>query len=133
MSTAPDWGKLDGMRKLTKLTIGLVVALGPTFSAAAVSAPAGADTTVEAQQAAPTITITKFVNDPADLAAKVGEAITITNNDGFIHSVTADDGTFAMDVPGKGSVTLTIPKAGSFPYTCTYHPGQHNPATINVS
>jgi len=67
------------------------------------------------------------------IAAKVGQPITVTNNDGFNHTVTAKDGTFNVDVPGNGSVTLTVPTAGSFPYSCTYHPGQHNPASINVS
>jgi len=63
----------------------------------------------------------------------VGDTVTFTNNDGFVHSVTADDGSFNVDVPGKGSVTVTLPTAGSFPYNCVYHPGQHNPATITVS
>ena len=110
------------MRTLTKLTIAVGVL---TLSLAA--AP-----TVEAQ-GGPTITINDFIYDPADLAAKVGQDVTVTNNDGFDHTITANDGTFDMNVPPNGTVTLKIPKAGSFPYTCTYHPGQHNPATINVS
>lgn len=128
-------GTFEGMRTLTKLTIGLVVALAPSFTGVglAAQAEASADSAVTAQQAAPAISITKFMYNPADLTAKVGETITITNNDGFVHSVTASDGTFALDVPGKGTVTLTIPKAGSFPYSCVYHPGSHNPASITVS
>jgi plastocyanin len=38
-----------------------------------------------------------------------------------------------VTVPAKGNATVTVPKAGNFPYTCTLHPGQHNPASINAS
>ena len=86
-----------------------------------------------AEAAGPTITIKEFMYNPADISAKVGQPITVTNDDGFNHTVTAKDGTFNIDVPGKGTVTLTVSKAGVFPYMCTYHPGSHNPATINVS
>jgi plastocyanin len=113
---------VEPMRTLTKLTVALGVM---TLSLAA--AP-----TVEAQ-GGPTITIKDFIYDPADLAARVGQEVTVTNSDGFDHTITANDGTFDMNVPPNGSVTLKMSKAGSFPYTCTYHPGQHNPATINVS
>jgi plastocyanin len=36
-------------------------------------------------------------------------------------------------VPAKGNATVTVSKAGSFPYECTLHPGQHNPASIKAS
>ncbi len=113
----------------------VVVALGLSFahSSFAVQPGAGASTEPKAAPAGPTITIKDFIYDPADVTGKAGQSITIANNDGFNHTVTAKDGTFDLDVPGNGSVTLTISKAGTFPYSCTYHPGQHNPATITVS
>jgi plastocyanin len=117
------------MRKLTMLTVGLVVALGLAFTAVGV-APGG-ETTAEAQQSA--ITINDFQYEPAEAAAKVGQPITITNNDDMPHTVTAKDGSFDVNVPAKGSATVTVPKAGKFPYDCTLHPGQHNPASINAS
>jgi plastocyanin len=49
------------------------------------------------------------------------------------HTVTAEDGSFDVTVPAKGNATVTVPSAGSFPYTCSLHPGQHNPAKINAS
>ena len=122
------------MRTFTKLTIAVAVLLGPSVAAVgAASEPRAGASQVEAQQAAPTITIADFKNDPADLAAKVGQAITVTNNDAFPHTVTANDGTFNVEVPANGTVNLTVPKPGAFPYTCTIHPGQHNPASITVS
>ena len=119
------------MRKLAMLSAGLVVALG--LSLTAVGVAPGGEATAQAQ-AAGGITIDQYQYNPAELAAKVGQAITITNNDDVPHTVTAKDGAFDVTVPAKGSGTVTVPKAGSFPYTCTLHPGgQHNPASINAS
>jgi plastocyanin len=117
------------MRTMTKLTIGLVALLGLAFTAVGVSsgAPAGA------QAAGKTINIKDFKYNPADLAVKVGESVTVTNGDTAPHTVTARDGSFNVDVPPNGKATLTVTKAGSHPYYCTYHPDQHNPAKIDAS
>lgn len=117
------------MRKVTVLTACLAAALGLSFTAVTVTSEREAG----AQAAGPAISIDQFQYNPAEVAATVGQPITVTNNDEFPHTVTAQDGTFDVVVPAKGSATVTVPKAGSFPYTCTYHPGQHNPATINAS
>lgn len=122
------------MRTLTRLTVAMgALALSSTAVGIAPGREAGASGPVTAQQTAATVTIKDFIYTPADLAVKVGQPVTITNDDGFPHTVTAKDGTFDLEVPANGSMTLTVSKAGSFPYMCTYHPGQHNPATINVS
>lgn len=112
------------------LTAGLAVALGLGLTAVGVTP--GSETAADAQ-AANAITIDQFQYNPAELAAKVGQPITVTNNDDFPHTVTAKDGAFDVTVPAKGNATVTVPKAGNFPYTCTLHPGQHNPASINAS
>lgn len=124
-------GYQEAMRKLTMFTAGLVAALGLSFTAVGIASEGEA--TAQAAPAAGTISIDSFQYNPAELAATVGQPITITNNDEFPHTVTAQDSTFDVEVPAKGSATVTVPKAGSFPYTCTFHPGQHNPATINAS
>ncbi len=115
------------MRKLAMLAAGIVAAVGLSF----VGVAPGEDSTAEAQAGG--ITIQQFQYNPAELAAKVGQAITITNNDDFPHSVTAKDGSFDVTVPAKGNATVTVPKAGNFPYSCSLHPGQRNPASINAS
>jgi plastocyanin len=117
------------MRKLTVFTASLVIALGLAVTAIGV-APHKAAATGQQGQA---ITISDFQYNPAELAAKVGQPITITNNDDAPHTVTAKDKSFDVTVPAKGNATVTVPKAGNFPYTCTLHPGQHNPASINAS
>lgn len=118
------------MRKMTMLIAGLVVAFG--LAVTAVGVAPGGESTAQAQ-AAGAITIDQFQYNPAELATKVGQPITITNNDDMPHTVTAQDGSFDVTVPAKGNATVTVPKAGAFPYTCTLHPGQHNPASINAS
>jgi plastocyanin len=117
------------MRKLTMLTVGLAVALGLFFVAVGVTP--GGERTAQAEGGA--ITIDQYQYNPAELAAKVGQPITITNNDDVPHTVTAKDKSFDVEVPAKGNATVTVPKAGDFPYTCTLHPGQHNPASIKAS
>ncbi len=94
---------------------------------------------VNAQQANPTITINPtggnpYTFEPAQLDAKVGQPITVTNNDpNGVHSVTAKDRSFNVDVPPQSSATLTVSKAGKYDYICTYHTDAHNPASLNVS
>ena len=116
------------MRILTKFTIGLLAIFGVAFMAISVSShtPARA-------AAGKAIDIKDFQYNPADLAVKTGDTVTVTNEDDAPHTVTAQDGTFDVNVPAHGSATLTVPKAGSHPYACTYHPGQHNPAKITAS
>lgn len=92
----------------------------------------------DADQAGPRITISNegasYVYSPAQLDAKIGQAITLTNQDpNGVHSVTADDRSFSVDVPPKSRATLTVSKAGAYPYYCQYHPDSHNPASITVS
>ena len=96
--------------------------------------------TVDAQETSPTITIDNtgadppYTFSPAALEAKVGQAITVTNNDpNGVHSVTAKDRTFNVDVPPQSSVTFKVSKAGKYDYACQYHSDAHNPASLNVS
>jgi plastocyanin len=117
------------MRVFTKLTIGLlaITGLSVTVVGVAPSQRAGA------QAAGPAITINDFQYDPADLAVKVGDTITVTNNDVTPHTVTAKDGSFNADVPANGTATFTVSAAGSFPYYCTYHNSGHNEAKVTAS
>lgn len=117
------------MRTLTKLTISLLAVLGLSVTVVGVASGPQAG----AQEAGATISITDFQYDPADLAVKVGQTVTVTNNDVTPHTVTAKDGSFNADVPAGGTATLTVPAAGSFPYGCTYHTDGHNEAKITAS
>ncbi len=69
---------------------------------------------------------------PAELTGTTGQPARSANNDGFIRFVTANDGTFNVDVR-PNTKTVTVSEAGALPYSCTYQPGQQNPASINLS
>jgi plastocyanin len=123
----------------TKLAIALAIA-GLSFTGIGIVShdEARATPAFNVQQANPTITIsnegTNYTYSPTQLEAKVGQAITITNNDpNGVHSVTAKDHSFTVDVPPQSSATLKVSKAGNYPYYCQYHTDSHNAASLNVS
>lgn len=69
------------------------------------------------------ITISDFSFDVPD-TVEPGAEITVRNEDGVGHTVTADDGE-SFDVPvGPGEeVTFTVPEEeGEYPFHCTPHP-----------
>src|SRR5437763_14606951 len=113
------------MRVLTKLTIALAAVLGLAFTAVGVASQPQAG----AQAAAPTITIKDFQYNPADLAVKVGQKITVTNNDTTPHTVTARAGSLNADVPPNGTATPPLAKPGSLPDYYPDHANEHNPPT----
>jgi plastocyanin len=126
----------------TKIALAVTTIAGLSCAAIVLVPQAGAGATpaLKVQEANPTITITNQGGDqpysfsPAQLNAKAGQAITVTNNDANgVHNVTAKDHSFSVDVPPKGSATLTIPKPGNYDYFCTYHTDSHNQASITVS
>ncbi len=130
------------MSRTRKLALAVAVAAvaGLSFTVFGVVPPGEAHATpaFAVNQANPTITITNeginYTFSPAQLNAKVGQAITITNKDpNGVHNVTANDRSFSVDVPPQSSVTLKVSKAGSYPYYCQYHLDTHNPATLNIS
>ena len=124
-------------RKLA-VAVAAVVGLSSTALGVGLASEAHASPAAPPAQGNPTITITakgtNYTNSPAQVNAKVGQAITIINKDPVtVHSVTAKDRSFTVDVPANGTVTLTVSVPGSHPYYCTYHPDTHNPATITIS
>jgi plastocyanin len=68
------------------------------------------------------ITIKGFKFSPASLNAKVGDSISVTNDDGTSHSATADDGSFDTTKFSSGTKTIKVEKAGSIAYHCQVHP-----------
>src|SRR2546428_12928308 len=94
-----------------KHTIAAVAVMGLWFTAigAIDQAEAHATGAVTVEQANPTITITTggsspYTYNPAQLNAKVGQAITITNDHpNGAHSVTAKNRSFTAAVPPKGT------------------------------
>lgn len=132
---------LTAMFRTRKLALAVAAAAGLSLTALGAVPTGEAHASLAAPApppANPTITITNeglhYTYSPAQLNAKVGQAITIVNKDpNGVHSVTANDHSFAVDVPPNSSVTLKVSKPGSYPYYCQYHPDAHNPATLTIS
>jgi plastocyanin len=74
------------------------------------------------------LTISGNAFSPASVTA--GTEFTITNNDSVAHTVTADDDSFDVNVPAKGTATLTIDTAGNYPIHCKIHSSMHGTITV---
>lgn len=86
---------------------------------------------VSADVGQPTVAISNFAFQPAQLTVPIGTTVTFTNNDSVAHTATSDTGVFDSGMLPKGqSYEFTFTKAGSFPYYCIPHPAMK--ATIIV-
>lgn len=81
------------------------------------------------QPGAVTITIESF-DFGEDVTVKAGQQFTVTNKDGVGHTFTADGGEFDVPVGPGESKTVTIAKAGSYPFHCTPHPRMTGTITV---
>lgn len=91
-------------------------------TAGAATTTGGAATTAAGTPAAPgAIAIHNFAFQPMTLSAKVGDSITVTNQDNTSHSLTANDGSFDTGVFNSGSKTVKLTKAGTFSFHCQIH------------
>jgi len=69
--------------------------------------------------------------NPAELTVAVGETITFTNNDGFAHTFTADNGEFDSDnVDSGGTFEFTPEAAGGIPFHCKIHSNMTGTITV---
>ncbi len=80
-----------------------------------------------------TISISGMAFKPSTITVKAGTKITWTNNDGFAHTVTSDDGsTFSSgNLASYGVFNFTPSAAGTINYHCNIHSGMT--ATIIVT
>lgn len=68
------------------------------------------------------IVIKDFKFDPEKLTAKVGDKITVTNNDSATHTLTAKDKSVDTGELVEGANgTITLAKAGTIDYVCNIH------------
>ena len=70
--------------------------------------------------------------DPEMVKVPVGGTVMWTNNSGNIHNVTFTDTSIkASTVMSKGDAfKVTFPKAGTYKYTCTFHPGMDGTVVV---
>lgn len=93
---------------------------GSTLFAVPVSALAKARVTTPVVY---TVTLNQMKFGPLPATLHVGDTIEWANNDIFLHSVTAKDKSFDVELKPKAHVRTTFRHAGTFPFACRYHPG----------
>jgi plastocyanin len=108
------------MRALRRFTVvGLILA---TVLLSACGSKSSSSSSASGSNAPLTITIKNFAFSPATLNAKVGDTITVKNEDSAPHSVTATDHSFDTGVLNKGqTATIKVDKAGTENYICSVH------------
>ena len=68
------------------------------------------------------VTIQGMKFNPAEVNAKVGDTITVTNMDGAPHTLSAEDGSFDSGKLTKGqSADIALPAPGDFAFHCKIH------------
>lgn len=99
-------------------------------------AGAGGDANGGREDSAAAVTIKTFAFQPSPIKISAGTAVTWTNEDDILHTVTAGergaaDAAFDEDLDGPGSrATLTFDTPGTFAYHCSIHPGMDAAITV---
>ena len=79
-----------------------------------------------------TVLIRDFKFEPANLTATPGAKVTVKNEDGAAHTLTADDRSFDTgNIEGKGQKEITAPNTDRVAYKCEIH--QYMTGVIQVS
>jgi plastocyanin len=68
---------------------------------------------------------------PAVVSAKVGDTVEWINKDFLVHTATARNGDFDVNLAPKKTGSVVVKKAGTVDYYCRYHPNMK--ATLNVA
>ena len=70
-----------------------------------------------------TVTIRDMAFGLLPAGLKVGDVIEWVNADIFVHSATARDKSFDLELKPKAHVRMTLKQAGIVAFYCRYHPG----------
>jgi len=100
-------------------------------AAALASGLAACSSSSKSSGGALSVTIKGLTFSPASLNAKVGDTVTVTNQDGIAHTFTADDGSFDTGSFASGSKKVALTRAGAIAYHCNIHSSMHG--TLQVS
>ena len=103
----------DGVKPAS--TAGSSTRLPSTTTTAGATAPPGAPAPL-------TVVIKDFKFRPTEVAAKVGDTITVINEDDAEHSMTAKDGSFDAGHFTHSTRTVQVNAAGRFEFQCEVHP-----------
>jgi plastocyanin len=70
-----------------------------------------------------TVTLDQMKFGPLPATLHVGDTVEWVNNDIFLHSATAKDKSFDVELKPKAHLWTTFHQAGTFSFACRYHPG----------
>jgi plastocyanin len=96
--------------------VAVLVTYGVTSEDSATTSSSTAGTEPDA------IRIQNFEYSPEPLVVDAGATVTVTNEDGTVHTLTADDGSFDTgDLDGGATATIAITEPGTHRYFCDVH------------
>ncbi|MEY2450024.1 MAG: hypothetical protein QOH79_3500 [Acidimicrobiaceae bacterium] len=104
---------------LRRLTLIIVLTVAAACSSGSSTSSSGSSTS--SSPSGRTIAIKDFTFNPTPLEAKVGDTITVTNQDNTDHELKANDNSFTTGRFATGAKTITVTKAGEFAYHCDVH------------
>ena len=93
---------------------------GAALAAAPVCGPALAKSKPAASYP---VTVAEMRFGPTPGRLHVGDTIEWVNDDIFVHSATAKDKSFDVELKPKAHLWTTFHRAGTYAFTCRYHPG----------
>lgn len=112
---------LGGRSPLLAVLVVPVVAITAVLATRVVAGPATGSSTAAARSA-DAVVIRDFAFGPPSLAVSKGTRLTVRNEDGTLHTLTARNGSFdtgALEAGTTGTVVLNQP--GTFEYRCEIH------------
>jgi len=90
------------------------ISYAATIAFALLSVPATAETIQ--------VTIDKLVFAPTVVNAKIGDTIEWINKDALVHTATARNGDWDVNIPANQRGQIQLKKAGAVDYYCKLHP-----------
>jgi plastocyanin len=119
----------DRLRRLPTIVLALLVplvALATVLVTLNVTddarSSAASSTSGRRSASAPAISIKDFQYSPDPISVEAGATVRVTNDDGTVHTLTADDDRFDTgDLDGGATGTITIDAPGRYGYHCTIH------------
>lgn len=114
----------------TASTTTAAVASPTTTAAASPTTTAATAASEAAATGAVTVSIGDFKFEPATMNVKVGGTITWTNNHTQPHTATSSGNFDTGSLAPGASKTITVAKAGTFSYICSFHPFMTGTVTV---
>jgi plastocyanin len=76
------------------------------------------------------IVIANMAYGPPPAGLRVGDTVEWVNRDIFLHSATATDRSFDIQLRPGATATVKLTHAGTISYTCKYHPGMKSQLVV---